>query len=440
MTDPVKILELQIQDVKAVKAIHLTPTPSGLTVIGGKNRQGKTSAHDAIIWGLGGDKYAPSKPHRAGAVSDPYINLTLSNGLTVERKGKNSSLSVTDPTGSRGGQKLLSAFVGEFALDLPKFLRATPKEKAQILLRILGIGDELAKLDAKEKSIYDARHTIGIVAESKKRHADELPEYADAPDEPVAISDLIEQSQAVLARNGENQRLRMEAAATKEKLRMAEARVVELAEQLAKAQAVRDQLMVDVSRTHLSAKDLQDESTEAIEAQIASFEEINAQVAANAQKATASDEANQYQSQYDAKTVELETVRAARLALLEGADLPLPGLTVQDGELLYNGAAWDCMSGSEQLRVGTAIARSEKPSCGFVFLDELEKMDLDTLREFGEWAVEQGVQVIATRVSTGGECTIVIEDGLPVGQSYADVVTGVSGSGDTEPKEGGYEF
>lgn len=69
------------------------------------------------------------------------------------------------------------------------------------------------------------------------------------------------------------------------------------------------------------------------------------------------------------------------------------------------------MSGSEQLRVATAIVRKLKPECGFVLVDKLEQMDADTMREFGEWAEGEGLQVIATRVSTGGECSIVIEDG-----------------------------
>ena len=45
------------------------------------------------------------------------------------------------------------------------------------------------------------------------------------------------------------------------------------------------------------------------------------------------------------------------------------------------------------------------------FLDKLEQMDLDTLNEFGEWLEQEGLQAIATRVNTGGECSIIIEDG-----------------------------
>jgi hypothetical protein len=73
------------------------------------------------------------------------------------------------------------------------------------------------------------------------------------------------------------------------------------------------------------------------------------------------------------------------------------------------------MSGSDQLKVATAIVRCLNPKCGFVLLDKLEQMDLDTLREFGNWLETEGLQAIATRVSTGDECSIIIEDGYVAG-------------------------
>ena len=93
---------------------------------------------------------------------------------------------------------------------------------------------------------------------------------------------------------------------------------------------------------------------------------------------------------------------------------------MEEGELIYNGQKWDNMSGSEQLRVSTAIVRRLNPDCGFVLLDKLEQMDLDTLQEFGKWLEQEGLQAIATRVSTGDECSIIIEDGYVVGQAQAE--------------------
>ena len=50
-----------------------------------------------------------------------------------------------------------------------------------------------------------------------------------------------------------------------------------------------------------------------------------------------------------------------------------------------------------------------------MLLDKLEQMDLTTLTEFAAWLEAEGLQAIATRVSTGSECQIIIEDGMVKG-------------------------
>src|SRR5690606_19167983 len=119
---------------------------------------------------------------------------------------------------------------------------------------------------------------------------------------------------------------------------------------------------------------------------------------------------------YDKLTTEINAIRQQKSELLTNASLPLEGLSVENGELTYKGQRWDNMSGSDQLKVSTAIVRKLKPDCGFILLDKLEQMDMKTLREFGAWLEQEGLQAIATRVSTGEECSIIIEDGYVAGQ------------------------
>ena len=45
---------------------------------------------------------------------------------------------------------------------------------------------------------------------------------------------------------------------------------------------------------------------------------------------------------------------------------------------------------------------------------------MKSLQEFGEWLEAEGLQAIATRVSTGDECSIIIEDGYVVGQKIPE--------------------
>lgn len=407
----VTITALEAENVKRIKAVALTPSPTGLTLVGGNNNQGKTSVLDALAWALGGERFRPTAAQRDGAVAPAHLKVTLSNGVVVERKGKNASLTVTDPTGRRSGQQLLNAFVEPLALDLPRFMDASDKEKADILLRIIGIGAELHTRDLEIKGLYDKRTFTGQLAAQKKHFAEEMISYPDAPEEPVSASDLIRQQQDILARNGENQRKRTQLAQLSDLLERQKKVVADLEFQLAGEKQRLATMQADVKIARTAAEDLQDESTAELEASIRDIEETNRKVRANLEKARAKDEAAQYASEYDRLTESIQQKRADRMALLNGADLP-PGLSVEDGVLTYKGKHWRDMSGSDQLRVAAAIVRRLNPDCGFVLLDKLEQMDMTTLQEFSAWLEAEGLQAIATRVSTGSECQIIIEDGM----------------------------
>ena len=409
--EPVKITQLEAENIKRIKAVQITPSANGLTIIGGNNSQGKTSALDAIVWALGGDRYRPSQPQRDGSVLPPHIRMELSNGIVVERAGKNSDLKVTDSFGKRAGQQLLNSFVEQFALDMPKFMQATSKDKATTLLRIIGLEDQVIALEQQETQLYNQRRTIGQIADQKGKYAKGLPSYPDAPNEPVSASELIRQQQDILARNGENQRKRMRAAELSQQKATQGQQLDALRRQVQEAEARYTALCRDCETAQKDALDLRDESTAELEKNIQDIDAINTKVRTNQAKAAAEAEAKQYSDQYEGLTAQIEGVRKQKQDLLNGANLPLPGLSVENGELTYMGKNWDCMSGSDQLRVSTAIVRALKPQCGFVLMDKLEQMDLTTLREFGNWMAEQGLQGIATRVSTGDECSIIIEDG-----------------------------
>lgn len=414
-----KINRLEIENVKRIHAVAIEPVQDGLTIIGGKNRQGKTSVLDSIAWALGGKKFQPSQAVNTDSAIPPRLKVIMDNGLVVERKGKNSDLKVTDPTGKKGGQQLLDEFVEELALNLPKFMEASGKEKANTLLQIIGVAPQLAELDKEEKELYQERLYAGRIADQKEKFAAEQPYYPDAPQELVSPSELIRQQQDILARNGEKARIRAnaaeaerKAAAAEQALSMAFGAAAEAEKRLEEAKAAYNKAMEE-KETAFSVADQagEDESTAELEENIANIEEINIKVRANMNKLQAEEDAKEYRDKYQLLTQKIEGVRADKTALLDNADLPLPGLSVMDGELIYNGQKWDNMSSAEQMIVSTSIVRKLNPKCGFVLLDKLEVMDLDTLKDFGAWLEQEGLQAIATRVSTGDECSIIITDG-----------------------------
>lgn len=406
-----KINQLEIENVKRIKAVKVEPKQNGLTIIGGNNKQGKTSVLDAIAWALGGDKFKPSQAEREGSMIPPTLHIVMNNGLVVERKGKNSALKVTDPSGKKAGQQLLNEFVNNFALDLPKFMEASGKEKAQVLLQIIGVGDKLMELEKEEKELYQERLYVGRTADQKEKFAKEQPYFPEVPKDLISPSDLIRQQQEILAKNGENQRKR-------EYLHQMEQEYQKINDKLSEFLVKQREIEEDLRIARLSAVDLQDESTAELEKNIANIEEINRKVRANLDKEKAEDDAKTYRNEYNDLTAKISDVRNKKTDLLNSAELPLPDLSVMDGELVYEGQKWDNMSGADRMKVATAIVRKLNPNCGFVLLDKLEQMDMKTLQEFGTWLEAEGLQAIATRVSTGEECSIIIEDGYVVGQEH----------------------
>ena len=87
--DSLKIIQLEVENVKRVRRVDMVLDATGLTVIGGGNAQGKSSLLDAIKWTLGGDRFRPSQPGRDG--KQPETKIKLSNGMVAEICGKNST-------------------------------------------------------------------------------------------------------------------------------------------------------------------------------------------------------------------------------------------------------------------------------------------------------------------------------------------------------------
>ncbi len=398
----VVITSLEAEQFKRLKAVRLEPGAEGLTVIGGKNGQGKTSVLDAVAYALGGAKFKPSEAkNRESGEEEAHIRVELSNGLVAERKGANGSLKVTDATGLKGTQGVLDEILEALALDLPKFMEGSGKQKADTLLQIIGAGEKLAVLDGREKKIYQARRDVGKVADTLEKALKGMEHTEDIHMQPVSTLEIQEEMErAEITRTERDTLLERKA----EYVRQIEYYKEQLSEYEAglKQDIEPDLAAIEVPET----SELTDRLAEA--------EETNRRVKANTLYIEKKGEAKSQRDLHTRLGKDLDTVRASRQKLLAEADMPLPELSVVDGELEYKGAKWDCMSSSEQLKVATAIVRKLNPECAFVLIDKLERMDLDTLKEFGKWAKAEGLQILATRVSTGDECSVVIEDGQVV--------------------------
>lgn len=407
---PAYIDALEIENFKRVKALKLK-LDHHLTIVGGDNGQGKTSVLDAIAWTLGGDKFKPSNPITDGA-DRLAIRIELSNGIVAERVNK-GTLRVSDPSGKLGGQELLKSFISTFALDLSEFMRASGPEKARLLARAMGNEKEILDLDAEEKKARDSRYLARQEMDRLVAYAKSLPYYEDAPAAPINASEIAEKLSAALQAKSEYDKLmaRLEQLAN---------RSLEIAKQIEEFR--KELVRIDEESAEIDKKIMQLPSFEnsyKLKEQLQQAESLNAKYRANEAFRQAMAQAEQAKEAFQKAEEAVKVIQQKKQELASKAKTLLPGLAIEDGELVYNGKRWDCMSGAEQLKVATAISHALNPKMGFVLVDGLEQLDLNSLQEFARWVAEVGMQCIATRVSKGPECSIIIEEGVAVSNERA---------------------
>jgi len=127
------ITRLQVENVKRIKAIDITPEGE-LIIVGGNNAQGKTSLMDSISYAIGGKKLIPSKPIRDGQ-KKASIKVDLGD-LKIERKfwinakdGSLESTVIVKEKGKEGNisrpQEILDKLFSSLSFDPLAFSRMT---------------------------------------------------------------------------------------------------------------------------------------------------------------------------------------------------------------------------------------------------------------------------------------------------------------------------
>ena len=189
-----KITGLKLENVKRIKLVEIQPAENGLTIIGGNNGEGKTSVLDGIAYALGGESFRPSA--LTNGDGNAYIRVDIGD-YTVERKGKNAELRITDRNGMKGGQKMLNEIVGKFALDLSKFMNANDQEKTKLLLKMFPeLETMLDEYKRESEQLRGKRTEINRDIVRMQAQYDMMPCHSDIPEAEIQVSDLIEQLNA----------------------------------------------------------------------------------------------------------------------------------------------------------------------------------------------------------------------------------------------------
>lgn len=420
-----RIIELRVENFKRVSALTLHPN-SGVTTVSGRNGQGKSSTLDAVQAALGGKDSIPTRAVKTGA--DKALVVVKTDDYTITRSFRadgTSALKVESADGAKysSPQAMLDGILGSLSFDPLAFTRMKPRDQAETLRALAGL--DFTTLDADRARVFESRTVVNREVKRLEGELSGLPEYPDAPSEPVSVADLAAELSAAEAsaanhrdlehdvRNAERKLEETRIAYQRNRSRRAEieAALAKCDEEGAAIEASGRDWAADVvaCRKNLDAHTVVDVAP--VRERLASADAVNAKVRANARHAEVSAELQRRRSQADELTTKIAEADAAKVTLLRNAEFPLEGLSLGDDGVTLAGIPFEQASSAEQLRASIAIGAALNPKLRTMLVRDGALLDSTSLSLLAEMADSMGVQILVERVGPGDRMGVVIEDG-----------------------------
>lgn len=420
-----RIVQLKVENIKKLKALSIHPR-GAMTVIGGRNGQGKSSTLDAIAMALGGKDEFCAQPVRHGAKNGFVVleldEMTIRRTVTPEGGG---TLTITNKENAKfaSPQAMLDKLVGKLSFDPLAFLRLTPKAQAEALRALVGL--DFVELDKRRAILFDSRTMVNRDLKTMQNRLEAMPPHPNAPIEEVSAVDLTKELEARLAINAEHERvrevlerMRNERAKDGHVLQCLRKEITALESRLASLKAQEKDMLTqeNAAGVAMDAKVAEVKSqvwanTDEIRQQIAAAEETNRHVRSNADRLKVRADVMGLDRRATDLTNQLEAIDREKQVALESAKFPVGNLSFTDTGITYLGLPFEQASSAEQLRVSVAIGLAMNPSLKVLLIRDGSLLDDESLFDIGQMAEKAGAQVWIERVGEGDEVSVVIEDG-----------------------------
>jgi DNA repair exonuclease SbcCD ATPase subunit len=389
-----KLIELYAQNIKKLKLVRVAPK-GPVTLIAGRNGQGKTTTLDVMEMLFGVAKSMPANPIRRGESSasasanlgDLLVEMTLdaTHGRVITVRGKDGKKI------PRGAQGILDRLRSAIAFDPQEFANADPAEQAEILRKLIGV--DTSDLDAKRDKIYADREAEGrdlVKAKANLATMQAAPE--GTPDEEIIITELV---------------------AEKDNADKANQSHAEIRKALAKAQSSYDEAAkLEKIASDEAASLTSDIDVGPIVSKIGTAESTNRAVRAKKERAAKAAEVACLESNRANMTKAIAEIEAKKKAMLDAIKWPIEGLGFSDGIVTYKGFALSESSTSERIKVGLAIGMASHPELQAACIRDGSSLDDESMAEIENWATENDFNVMIERVGTDDPGSVVIEDGV----------------------------
>ncbi len=431
-----KIIKFNAENFKRLTAVEITPQ-GNVVQITGKNGAGKTSILDAIMCAFEGTKNAPDVPIHKGAEK---ATVTVNLGdfiITRTWKGDTSTLKITNPDNSikQKPQAILDSLLGRFTFNPMSFMDAKAADRRETLLQMIDLklpaewtelgeqtpeSDPLSYIAERRKEIYRQRTDIGRDLDKANGALSSAQASLPLGQPPmrISVSKLAEKLRSAEAANSESK-------AAADKINRGAAKVIEINKLIDEKQDLIVRLQDEVNKLISDKKAVEEICSKIKVAPEIDTSAISAEIqAADAQNQTANEYETKYNNiktlksqetalsgEYNALTEKLKRIDAIKENMLSGAVMPIAGLSIAEGDVVFNGIAFKDCSHAERLKISMAIGMVLNPKIRVMRITDGEKFDSDSWKIIHELADANDFQVWIEKMDESGEVGVFIEDG-----------------------------
>lgn len=428
-----KILKLYAENYKRLSVVEITPTEN-LVKITGKNAAGKSSILDSIWSVLDNAAAKQPRPIKEGK-DEATISLDFGEmrvTRTFRRKDGNdytTNLRVENADGSRPSkpQTLIDELMGKLTMDPVEFLRMAPKDQFEAL-KVFVPDFNFAAFDGANATDFEKRTDLNRQAKQLRAQAAGIAAPSERPataDVDALVKSLEEAgtANADVATRLQNRKNAADKAVTaRAQAQKNRDRIQQIKEQI-------DRLNVDIANLTQEAAELdaaaktQEErlanagpapepvDTSKISEEITAARKLNEGAAAFDRKAEIVKEAERIEAEATALTEAMDARKEHKRAAIAKAKMPVPGLTLEDDMVLFNGVPLEQASDAERLRISAAVAMAGKPEIRVLRIRDGERLDSDGLKLLAKMAKDKDFQVWVEAVDETGKSGVVMVDG-----------------------------
>lgn len=414
-----KIIKLEASNFKKLTAIEITPAGNVVTLTG-DNGAGKSSILDAITAAIAGGKSIPNQPVRRGesrcVVQVDIGSLRILRTITPS----GTTLRVEDKDGKvqRSPQAILDDLVGNLAFDPLAFSRLKSHEQWEQLRELVGL--DFRKMDADRQKAYDDRTVVNREILRLQTLVKEIPPSVDdAPEVETSAASVLAEIEAVEVFN--------EALSKKQKIindhcdltiqclgavKEAETEIENWKRELEarKKQLVEANDKLTVLREGRTSPE-KPKDVAPLKEKLKNLEASNAKVRAKVQRRALTGIVSEQTRMSDQLTQNIEDIDKTKTRMIADAKFPLPELSFNGTEIVYNGIPFAQSSDGEKLRVSVAVGMALNPKLRVIFVRDGSLLDEAGLKTIADLAAANDYQVWLEDARSTDPSAIEIVDG-----------------------------